>query len=76
MQADVMLERYLRVLHLDPQGTERDCEPLTSLGLSISKLKAQPPVKNVFQQAKPTSTRPYLLLVTFPISQLEPFSFI
>jgi hypothetical protein len=26
-QADMMLEKELRVLHLDPQAAERDCVP-------------------------------------------------
>jgi hypothetical protein len=60
MQADLVLERSLRVFHLDPQaaGRERERE-------SFWNLKATP-VTHFLQPAIHTSLKPQLLIVPSP----------
>ena len=55
VQADVVLEKELRVLHWDPQAAEGDCVP--TLGMAFSN------------KASPTPTRSHLLIVPLPMDQ-------
>ena len=62
MQADMVLGKALRIIHLDPQAAEREC--CTGHGLSIYKTSKPAPIVIPFSnKATPTPTRLYLLIV-------------
>ena len=67
MKADMVLEKQLKVPHLDQQaaGKERD----------IWSLKAQPWWCTSCNKTTPTPTRPHLLIVQLPKGLWRPFSF-
>jgi hypothetical protein len=67
MQADMMLEKDMRILHLDPQVAG---EPVTQLELlacqSLPFL-----VMHFLQQSPSYLIRPYLLIVSLPYGTME-----
>jgi hypothetical protein len=65
-QADMVLEKELRVLHLDWQAAGR--ESGTGPGLSFWSLKAHPPSDTL------PPSRPHVLIVLLPMSLWGPFS--
>ena len=64
MQADLVLEKELRVLHPDPQAAGRDSEPLWA------RLELLGPLSPPSSDTLPL-TRPHLLIVPLPLSLRE-----
>lgn len=62
MQAAMVLEKALRVLHVDLQAAEGACEP-TGQSLGIGALKARPHHDTL------PPTRPYILTVAHPMAK-------
>jgi hypothetical protein len=62
-----MVLEELRILHLDPQAAECDCDSLARLELIKKKFK--PSLHTFSNKPVPTPTRPHLLLVPLPITK-------
>lgn len=65
MRTDMVLEKDVRVLLLDPQTAKREWH--TECGLSIWNLKTSPKGHISFNKATSTTTSSYLLIVPVPM---------
>ena len=70
MQADMVLNKELRVLHLDSQTAERDRDRdnrQTQAWLEHLKPESPPSATHFPQQATPTPTKPHILIMPLPL---------
>jgi hypothetical protein len=64
IQADVLLEKELGILHIDLKATRRRMSLLHCVELEHRILKATPTVTHFLQQGHTVPTRTYLLIVS------------